>query len=78
MSDVDKVWTWGGKTSTPPISKYYIKKGGRRGIRTRYHRAIIGNLIRRTTTTDNSEYMEYSIFYHKKIKIVCTKKQKNS
>ena len=25
ISDVDTVWTWGGQTSTPPISKYFSK-----------------------------------------------------
>ena len=25
MSDVDTVWTWGGQTSTPPISKYFSR-----------------------------------------------------
>ena len=28
MSEVDTVWTRGGQTSTPPISKYLIKKSG--------------------------------------------------
>ena len=32
MSEVDTVWTWGGQTSTPPISKYLIKKSGWYGI----------------------------------------------
>ena len=23
LSDFDTIWTWGGETSTPPISKYF-------------------------------------------------------
>ena len=76
MSEVDTVSTWGVQTSTPPISKYLIKKSGGYGIRTQYHRTLVGSLSRCTTTGYNSEYMEYSKIYHKKIKIFCTKKQK--
>ena len=67
MSEVDTVWTWGGQTSTPPISRYLIKKDGGHGNRTQYHRAIMASVIRRTTSGYISEYMEYSIIYHKKI-----------
>ena len=34
MSEVDSVWAWSGQTSTPPISKYFNKKGVPSGIRT--------------------------------------------
>ena len=78
MSEVDTVWTWGGQTSTPPISKYLIKKGGWYGFRTRYHRTIVASLNSCTTTGYKIKHMEYSIIYDKKIKIFCTKKQKNS
>ena len=35
ISEVNTVWTWGGQTSPPPISKYFNKKRGPSGIRTR-------------------------------------------
>ena len=50
MSDVDTVWKWGGQTSTPQISKYLIRKGGRYEIRTRYHRAIVASVNSCTTS----------------------------
>ena len=39
MSEVDTVWTWGGQTSTSPISKYLIKRVGDTGIE-RYTTAL--------------------------------------
>ena len=66
MSDVDTVWTWGEQTSTPRISKYLIKKGGRYGIRTRYHRAIVARVNSCTTSGYDREYMEYCYIYDKK------------
>ena len=78
MSEVDTVLAWSGQKSTPPISKYLIKKRGGHGIRTQYHRVIDSSLIRYTPTGYNSDFMEYSKIYHRKIKIFCTKKQKNS
>ena len=32
MSEVDTVWTWGGQTSTPQISKYLIRRAGDTGF----------------------------------------------
>ena len=32
MSEVDTVWTWGGQTYTPPISKYLKKRVGDTGF----------------------------------------------
>ena len=47
--------------------------------RTQYHRAIIASLIHCTTTGYNIDYMEYSNFYHKKLKFSAQKsKKKNS
>ena len=76
MSEVDTVWTWGGLTSTPPIIKYLIRKGGRHGIRTRFHRAIVESHIRCTPTSYDSQYIEYSIIYHKKLKFSTQRSKK--
>ena len=72
MSEVDTVWTWGGQTSTPQISKYLIKKSVWYGIRTQYNRAVIAWQVLLANTWTNL------LFMIKKIKIFCKKKQKNS
>ena len=66
MSEVDTVWTWGGRTSTPPIRKYLIRRVGDTGFERNASTPRVEIYIRCTTTGCHGVYMEYSIIYHKK------------
>ena len=58
ISEVNTLWTWGEQTS-PPISKYFNKKWGPSGIRTRDQRLMVQDAIHYTTRAWMKQLTEY-------------------